>query len=277
MAFYFPDSYDSEDATSTISPLPPVLRQGLAAVATFGFLSFFSSVTLFIYLTYKLIAWQVQPQTDGSGYDAQKSGTSSEPLDSPTRSDDNGFLVSPLDSQLGRQTHERPRAGSPQRPLAERWWDRLRREPPNQFLVLIYNLLFADIQQAMAFLLNVTWLSRDSVQVGSAACWTQGWFISTGDLASSVFISAIAGHTYLGVVRGYRLPTSHFYAAIACMWGFVYGMALLGIIITRNGEDAGGLYVRAGAWVSLVDVILIPGNLQKEKKNRKERTLVNRI
>ncbi len=42
-----------------------------------------------------------------------------------------------------------------------------KRDPPNQFLVLIYNLLFADIQQALAFLLNVTWLSKDAVAVGT--------------------------------------------------------------------------------------------------------------
>ncbi|KAK3936620.1 G protein-coupled glucose receptor regulating Gpa2-domain-containing protein [Diplogelasinospora grovesii] len=231
--------YDSEDASGSVAPLPPVLMNGLAAVSTFGFLSFFSTLWLFCYLTYKFIVWNAQPFPL-----EQKRATSPEPQ-SPTTSDVNGFLV-PDSLYLCPQ-----KGSSEQRETTckdETFLQRLRKNPPNQFLVLIYNLLFADIQQAMAFLLNVTWLARDSVDVGTAACWTQGWFVSTGDLASSVFISAIAVHTYLGVVRGYRLPTWIFYSAIACMWAFVYGMALLGVIITRNGEGHGGLYVRAGAW-----------------------------
>jgi len=230
--------YDSEDARGSITPLPPVLVHGLGAVATFGFLSFFSTISLFTYLTYKLIWWQLHPPED----DDQRS-LSPEP-ESPTISDVNGFLVP--DSHLCPQkekTWEKPSS------MTETFWQRLRKEPPNQFLVLIYNLLFADIQQAIAFLLNVTWLTKDSVSVASPVCWAQGWFVSTGDLASSVFIMAIAFHTYLGVCRGYRLPTWGFYSCLAALWGFVYGTALLGVIITNNGSNDGGLYVRAGAWV----------------------------
>ncbi|KAL1884200.1 hypothetical protein VTK73DRAFT_5336 [Phialemonium thermophilum] len=228
--------YDSEDASGSIAPLPPVLSHGLAAVAVFGFLSFFSSLSLFAYLTYKLIIWQLQPPEE------DKRTTTPEP-ESPT-SDSNGFLVP--DSHSWSPSKEIDQKSFP--PLQESIWRRLRRNPPNQFLVLIYNLLFADIQQAMAFLLNVTWLSRNAVQAGTSVCWAQGWFVSTGDLASSVFISAIAVHTYLGVVNGYRLPAWAFYGAIAILWGFVYGAAILGVIITHDGKNNGGLYVRAGAW-----------------------------
>lgn len=225
--------YDSEDASGTIAPLPPVLTHGLAAVATFGFLSFFSTLTLFGYLTYKLVVWQLRPTQE-------KPSTSPEP-ESPTTSDVNGFLVP--------ESHFCPQKEIIWEPNKESLWQRLTKEAPNQFLVLIYNLLFADIQQALAFLLNVTWLSRDAVEAGTSVCWAQGWFISTGDLASSVFITAIALHTYLGVIRGYRVPTWAFYAVIASLWCFVYGTAILGVIITGNGRESGGLYVRAGAWV----------------------------
>jgi hypothetical protein len=224
---------DTEDAIHTLSPLPPVLTNGLAAVATFGFLSFISCLWLFGYLTYKFIVWQSFPVPE-------KRSTSPEP-ESPTTSDINGFLVPasalcpPKDEKM-----DTPRIGFIQN---------LRDNPPNQFLMLIYNLLFADIQQAMAFLLNITWISKDAIDVDSTACWAQGWFVSIGDLASSVFISFIAVHTYLGVVKGYRLPTWIFYSIIAACWAFVYGTGVLGIIITNNGADVGGLYVRAGAWV----------------------------
>jgi hypothetical protein len=120
------------------------------------------------------------------------------------------------------------------------------KRPTNQFLLLIYNLLFADIQQACAFLLNIGALRDNAILVGKPLCFAQGWFVSTGDLASSVFISAIAVHTFFGVVRNYRLPTWAFYCAIALCWLFVYVMAAIGPLI--HGKD---FYVRASAWVRL--------------------------
>lgn len=236
--------YNSEDARGTISPLPPVLVHGLGAVTTFGFASFLTSVTLFLYLTYKLVSWQLNPppEPDDAARQSKHLSLASLP-ESPTTSDVNGFLVP--------ESHYCPQKepdDSEQAHVCDGFWQRLRKEPPNQFLVLVYNLLFADIQQATAFLLNVQWLAKNAVAVGTPICWVQGWFVSTGDLASSVFITAIAVHTYLGVVRGYRLPTWAFYSALVALWGFVYGTALLAVIITDNGAGEDGLYVRAGAW-----------------------------
>jgi len=125
-------------------------------------------------------------------------------------------------------------------------WKRKSRNgaPLNQFLFLIYNLLFADIQQALAFLLNITHLRSNAILVGRPTCFAQGWFVSTGDLASSIFICAIAIHTWMGVVKEYRLPTPAFYCCIGALWTFVYLMAAIGPII--HGHD---FYVRASAWV----------------------------
>lgn len=122
--------------------------------------------------------------------------------------------------------------------------NRRSKNPPNQFLLLIYNLLLADIQQALAFLLNISALRNNAIIVGTPTCWAQGWFVSTGDLASSVFICAIALHTFFGVVKDYRLPTMAFYCCIAAAWAFVYAMAAIGPIL--HGKD---FYVRADAWV----------------------------
>jgi G protein-coupled glucose receptor regulating Gpa2 len=116
--------------------------------------------------------------------------------------------------------------------------------PTNQFLILIYNLVLADIQQSIAFLLNVNSLRHDALEVGTGLCWAQGWFVSTGDLASSVFILAIAIHTFMAVVKGYRLPSFYFYGGIIALWIFVYAMAITAV--TMHPED---IYVRAGAWV----------------------------
>lgn len=169
--------------SQTLSPLPPVLSQGLVAVSTFGFLSFFFSTSLFLFLTYRLISWR------------RKSGSQA---------------------------------------------------PTNQFLVLIYNLVLADIQQSIAFLLNVSSLRHNALEVGTGICWAQGWFVSTGDLASGVFIFAIALHTFMAVVRGYKLPSYQFYSAIVGCWVFVYAMAI--VAVAMHPDD---IYVRAGAWVCL--------------------------
>ncbi|RDW84861.1 hypothetical protein BP6252_02451 [Coleophoma cylindrospora] len=114
--------------------------------------------------------------------------------------------------------------------------------PTNQFLFLIYNLLFADIQQSLGFLLNISALQKDAIDVGSSDCWAQGWFISTG-LANSVFILAIAVHTFMSVVRQYRMPSWAFYSWVCVCWLFVYVMAIIGPLMYKDT-----FYVRAAAW-----------------------------
>jgi hypothetical protein len=110
--------------------------------------------------------------------------------------------------------------------------------------------MLADIHQASAFVLNSVWVATDSIQVGTPACFVQGWLVSTGDLASSCFISAIAIHTYLTCVRGYKPPQWALYVGIIGTWIFVYGMAIVGLAVTNFGRPDGGYYVRAAAWVS---------------------------
>lgn len=117
------------------------------------------------------------------------------------------------------------------------------RDGANQFLILIYNLVLADIQQAMAFSLTSVYLAADKVEVGTTTCWANGWFVSTGDLASGVFIFAIALHTFFAVVRGRRPGNKLFYGGIAGLWVFVYLLAVIGVGLHPNQ------YVRAGAWV----------------------------
>jgi hypothetical protein len=52
-------------------------------------------------------------------------------------------------------------------------WNRKQRQV-NQFIVLIYNLLLADIQQSVAFMLNAQWLVGNGIEVGTSTCWAQG-------------------------------------------------------------------------------------------------------
>jgi hypothetical protein len=98
--------------STTLDPLPEVLKHGLIAVATFGLLSLIASVSLFTFLTYRLCVW---------------------------------------------------------------YYKGLLRDGANQFMLLIYNLVLADIQQAMAFSLTSVYLSENKIEVGTTTCWANGW------------------------------------------------------------------------------------------------------
>lgn len=115
----------------------------------------------------------------------------------------------------------------------------------NQFVILIFNLLWADIQQSLAFLLNIEWLRLDSIPVDNPACFAQGWLVSTGDLGSGVFCFAIGLHTFASVVFNFRLKSRCFFQTIVAMWVFVYGVSAIPV-----GMYKSDIYVRSGAWVS---------------------------
>lgn len=104
----------------------------------------------------------------------------------------------------------------------------------NQFVLLIFNLIIADISQAAAFLINAHWLRQDAITVGTSACWAQGWFISTGDLASGAFTFAIALHAFADIVWNFRLSHKPFVMTIAGLWVFVYLCAILGVRPERS-------------------------------------------
>ena len=113
----------------------------------------------------------------------------------------------------------------------------------NQFVILIFNLILADVQQSVAFMLNVEWLRSNAIEAGTSSCWAQGWFVSTGDLSSGLFTLAIAIHSYADIVHDYRLGTRAFLAAIGSLWTFNYVLAIIGVAL-----HPADVYVRAGAW-----------------------------
>jgi len=119
----------------------------------------------------------------------------------------------------------------------------LRSKRSNQFVILIFNLLWADIQQALAFLLNVEWLRLGSVQVSNPICFAQGWLVSTGDLGSGVWCFAIGLHTFASVVLDYRIKPRYFYLSIFLIWLFILGVSSISV-----GMHGKGVYVQSGAW-----------------------------
>ncbi|KAM7190005.1 G protein-coupled glucose receptor regulating Gpa2 domain containing protein [Rhypophila sp. PSN 637] len=211
-----PLAIESDDLT----PLPDAHRQGLIAVSVLASLSFGSSLVVLLYLTYKLTRWHFTTRW-------RPRNSAVEPVDLSLGLAERHFTDTHCGTQVG---------GSGKKPY------------PNQFLVLIYNLLLADLHQAGAFLLNGVWARKNGIEVHNPACFLQGWLVSTGDLASSCFITAIAVHTYLAIVWNYRPPQRLLYATIVGLWMFDYTLALLGPVTTKNGAEHGGFYVRAAAW-----------------------------
>lgn len=113
---------------------------------------------------------------------------------------------------------------------------------PNQFLILIYNLVGADIQQAAAFASTIVYVVNDRIEVGTSACSANAWFVSVGDLASSIFTFGIAIHTFFAVVKGRTVSDRWFYIWLVGAWGFIYFLAALTVTLYPH------VYVRAGAW-----------------------------
>jgi hypothetical protein len=113
----------------------------------------------------------------------------------------------------------------------------------NQYVILIYNLLLADLQQSIAFSISFHWLRIDKILAPTAPCFIQGWFLNIGDVASGFFVLAIAIHTWLGVVKGYKMPYMWFIISILSIW-------FAAVLLTAIGPAMykGRFFARAGGW-----------------------------
>ncbi|WPH01708.1 Hypothetical protein R9X50_00456000 [Acrodontium crateriforme] len=113
----------------------------------------------------------------------------------------------------------------------------------NQYVVLVLNLLLADLQQSLGFMLSFHWVKRNAILAPSHACFSQGWLIHSGDVSSGFFVFAIALHTFYTAVVGKRIGSKAFAVAIVCVWAAAYFLTGLGVGIHGNQY-----FVRAGAW-----------------------------
>lgn len=115
----------------------------------------------------------------------------------------------------------------------------------NQYVILIYNLLLADLQQAIAFVMSFHWLRTNKLLARTAPCFLQAWFLQIGDVSSGFFVLAIAIHTWLGVVKGYKVPYKWFIVSILGLWAFALLLTILGPAMYQDR-----FFGRAGGWVS---------------------------
>ncbi|KAL4816055.1 G protein-coupled glucose receptor regulating Gpa2-domain-containing protein [Aspergillus spinulosporus] len=111
------------------------------------------------------------------------------------------------------------------------FWKRYYKRPlaHNQYVVLIYQLLLVDLQQATAFLLCLHWVTKGAVYYPSAACVLQGWWIQTADPGSGLFVIAIAIHTGAVVLRGRQLSFRAFVACVIGLWAFILVLGFIAV------------------------------------------------
>lgn len=99
----------------------------------------------------------------------------------------------------------------------------------NQYVILVLNLLIADLQQSSAFLISFHWLRYGRILAPSSPCFAQAWLLHSGDVSSGFFVLAIAMHTFYTAVYGKRVGHKTFAALVVCAWVFAYFLTGLGV------------------------------------------------
>ncbi|KAK8204778.1 G protein-coupled glucose receptor regulating Gpa2-domain-containing protein [Phyllosticta capitalensis] len=113
----------------------------------------------------------------------------------------------------------------------------------NQYVLLIYNLLLADLQQAVSFAISFHWIEDDRILAPSSACNAQAWLVQIGDVSSGMFVLAIALHTFWGLVKGRQLAYRTFICTTISIWVAAVLLSILGPIL--HGSK---YFTAAGAW-----------------------------
>ena len=99
----------------------------------------------------------------------------------------------------------------------------------NQYVLLVLNLLVADIQQAAAFLVSFHWIRIGKILAPSAPCFGQAWLLHSGDVSSGFFVLAIAMHTYWTAVHGKRIGQKTFTALVVFIWALSFILTAIGL------------------------------------------------
>ncbi|KAF7555369.1 hypothetical protein G7Z17_g2190 [Cylindrodendrum hubeiense] len=212
-------------------------HHGLIAISVFALLSFVLTSALFLYLTIKLVIWHLRNRARANSI--KNNVPDPQPITDFTYEDG---AYGP-EGESSKVAHDR----------SVKRIKEAGKRPPNQFLILIYNLLLADMHQAAAFLLSISWLQRGGIIISTPTCFVQGLMTSNGNLSSSLFMTAIAIHTYFTVVKNRRPTQKVLYAGIVATWIFVYALSIIPLLATHNGREIGGYFVRADLWCWIND------------------------
>lgn len=254
-----------------ISPLPAEIRHGLIAMSCIGVTSFVTSILLFAHITYNLIVWKLRDIKDSR---QQQLELVAAPAPTRRASIDlnmglvedhyyrakrkSNIFIDPesSSSQQGTQRTETPRPHEedqhqqqqPPPPINSPASSTRGQKPPNPLLLLIYNLLLADISLSMAYVGNIAWLRMNSMYAPSPLCTMQGFVVGFGCLTTSGFLFAISIFSYLGIIRGYKATTRDVVVACCAVWSF---SVILACIAPMYYHDQ-SLYGRETMWVSVL-------------------------
>lgn len=246
------------DPFEPISPLPPDVRRSLIGLVVVGTISFISTVLLFTHMTYTLMRWKIKDikiQREELKQATRPAPTQEVDLHlglaedhyyqskrrTPGASNDTSSLTQPEMERSEAPLDSRTDQGQGHDTISCR-----REKPPDPLLLLIYNLILADMVLSAAYIHDGVWLSMDGIIVPSLTCSSQGWIISMGCLATSGFLLIISIFSYLGIIRGYKATSRDVTIACSTLWLLSILTASVGSIFVRDQT----YYGRETNWVS---------------------------
>lgn len=251
----------------TLAPLPEYHRRGLTVLTAFSVLSFISTTCLWLFITYKLVSFRWhkfrQRRREKKRGKEQEQVEIRDPdfslgLDQRHEHLEGMTILDQLQELDRLRSEQELHQQQPQSSTAgeEQMQDGLgddKQDDCNPFPILVYHLLLADMQEAMAYGLSIHWLSEDGIFAPSSVCWAQGWFGSVSNLGASLFLSAISVTTFCTIVLGHKPPRRVLYAVVTGIWLFTYGINTAGVLcsmrstpVVKMGES---YFMRANVWV----------------------------
>ncbi|CAI0641992.1 unnamed protein product [Colletotrichum noveboracense] len=239
----------------TLAPLPENHRLGLIVLTAFSLLSFVSTTALWLFISYKLLSERLEERRRKRRRARRRNAsaaTAAAPqfpdlslgLDAPCSGATGFERILELD-RLAAEAQERPPDTNSQEADEDA-------EPQvrNPFPILVYNLLLADMMEALAYGLSSYWVAVDGIFAPSGVCWAQGWLGSTSNLAASLFLAVIAVSTFLTVGLGIKPPPWAVYTAIAGLWIFDFSINGAGVRVAEADPEVPGesFFMRANVW-----------------------------
>ncbi|KAK2040653.1 integral membrane protein [Colletotrichum somersetense] len=220
---------------ASLVPLPEYHRRGLIILTSFSFLSAAATSLLWLFITYKFLSYRRRKWAHIRRENKQKGNCSTADFPDLTLGIDapcvgsNGFSRI---LELDRLANPERTNGADFIRQEEQEENEKEEEIRSPFPILVYNLLLADMMEAVAYAISIYWVVSDGIIAPSSVCWAQGWLGSTSNLAASLFLTAISVNTFLTVGLGYKLPPWTVYATVAALWIFDFGINGAGVIVS---------------------------------------------
>lgn len=225
------------DETGSISPVPTEGYTSQRVMAAFGLLSTIATTTLWLHMSYRLLLWKLED-----------AGWSRKPAPPLQRHEVDLSLGLPESAyrRAKRVPQDQGRSRAPSMGTnGGRSLSTTQSNAPNPLLVLIHNLILADVFLSACYLENLVWLRENAILVGSTYCHAQGLLVSFGCLSSSMFLASMALYTYLTITHGYKPQGRFVLINIISVWV----LALILTFIPPLASMGTDIWGRNNLWV----------------------------